>query len=108
MCNGVKGRGATEDIANKSKEGGKCGNVDCVEDIQLCGVRACVRVCVVKRFMINQKKIDGTRTQFHPTISGEALLSANFATSGNVSSEIRGLVLFFRDTDIMMDIMCCP
>lgn len=56
MCNGVKGRGATEDIANKSKEGGKCGNVDCVEDIQLCGVRACVRVCVVKRFMINQKK----------------------------------------------------
>ena len=60
MCNGVKGRGATEDIANKSKEGGKCGNVGCVEDIQLCGVRACVRacvrVCVVKRFMINQKK----------------------------------------------------
>lgn len=53
MCNGVKGRGATEDIANKSKEGGKCGNVGCVEDIQLRGVRACV--CVVKRFMINQK-----------------------------------------------------
>ena len=46
MCNGVKGRGATEDIANKSKEGGKCGNVGCVEDIQLCGVRACVRAGV--------------------------------------------------------------
>ena len=59
-----------------------------------CGETHRERIAMVKRFTII-KKIDGTWTQFNPTISGEASMSANFATSDNVWSEKKGQVLFF-------------